>query len=303
VNQRRRAVYLMLGVVLIWGGNVSGMKAALTQLTPQAFNALRFPLGAFVLGLFLWKLDPDPLPRRHEWRELITLGILAHPVYQACFLNGLALTSASHTAILVSTSPVWVALADHFLAHERLPAVAWAGIAISLSGVVVLVAARGGHGAPSSLLGDGLVLVSAILWTAYVIRSRPLFRTRSPLWVTTWALFLGAPLIVMLGVRDVWRTDLFHLSATTWGALVFAGLFALATAYSWWAIGVKELGASRAASFSNLIPVVALLVAWLWLHESLPALSWVGAILACVGVWLTTTSRSASAPQTPELGE
>jgi len=44
-------------------------------------------------------------------------------------------------------------------------------------------------------------------------------------------------------------------------------------------------------------------VAWLWLHESLPALSWAGAILACAGVWLTTTSRSSKAPQTPELGE
>ena len=47
----------------------------------------------------------------------------------------------------------------------------------------------------------------------------------------------------------------------------------------------------------------ALVVAWLWLHESLPALSWVGAILACAGVWLTTTSRSSSTPQIPELGE
>jgi drug/metabolite transporter (DMT)-like permease len=300
---RRRSVYLMLGVVLIWGGNVSGMKAALTELSPQAFNALRFPLGAFVLGLFLWRLEPDPLPRRHEWRDLILLGVIAHPIYQACFLNGLALTSASHTAILVSTSPVWVALADHFLAHERLPRAAWLGVLISLSGVIVLVAARGGHGAPSSLLGDGLVLVSSMLWTTYVIRSRPLFRTRSPLWVTTWALFIGAPLIVLLGARDVWRTDLLAIHTTTWIAVVFAGLFALATAYSWWAIGVKELGAARAASFSNLIPVVALVVAWLWLHESLPAVSWLGAILACAGVWLTTTSRSASAPQTPELGE
>jgi drug/metabolite transporter (DMT)-like permease len=130
-----------------------------------------------------------------------------------------------------------------------------------------------------------------MLWTTYVIRSRPFFRTRSPLWVTTWALFIGAPIIVLIGLRDVWHTDLAAINGTTWGALVFAGLFALATAYSWWAVGVKELGASRAASFSNLIPVVALLVAWLWLHESLPPLSWVGAILACAGVWLTTTSR------------
>lgn len=299
----RKAILYMLGVVLIWGGNVSAMKSAVVEIPPQAFNALRFPLGASVLAFLVWRLEPKPWPERHEWRELIFLGILAHPIYQLCFLNGLAQTSASHTAILVSTSPVWVALADHFLAGQLLPRVAWAGVLISLAGVLILVTARGGHGAPASNFGDFLVLASAMLWTTYVIRSRPLLSLRSPLWVTAWALFIGAPIIVLIGIPDLMHTNLSALSASTWGAVAFAGLFALATAYCWWAIGVKELGAARASVFSNLIPVVALAVAWLWLGESLPLLSWVGAGVACFGVWLTTASRSNAAPKPPAISE
>lgn len=302
-NRRRQAILYMLGVVLIWGGNVSAMKSAVAEIAPQAFNALRFPLGASVLAFLVWSLEPKPWPERGEWRELIILGIIAHPIYQLCFLNGLAHTSASHTAILVSTSPVWVALADHFLGHERLPRWAWAGILISLSGVLILVTARGGHGAPASAFGDLLVLASAMLWTTYVIRSRPLFAHRSPLWVTAWALFIGAPIIVLLGIPGLLHADLNALSANTWGAVAFAGLFALATAYCWWAIGVKELGAARASVFSNLIPVVALAVAWLWLGESLPLLSWVGAGVACLGVWLTTAVRGSAASSVPKVGE
>ena len=302
-DPRRKAILYMLGVVLIWGGNVSAMKSAVGEIAPQAFNALRFPLGAAVLALLVWRLEPKPWPERHEWRELILLGVIAHPIYQLCFLNGLAQTSASHTAILISTSPVWVALADHFLAGQLLPRVAWAGILISLSGVLILVTARGGHGAAATPLGDVLVLISAILWTTYVIRSRPLFARRSPLWVTAWALFIGAPIIVALGVPDLMRADLRTMSPSFWGAAGFAGLFALATAYCWWAIGVKELGAARASVFSNLIPVVALAVAWLWLGESLPILSWVGAAVACAGVWITTASRGAAAPKPPAISE
>lgn len=302
-DRRRQAILYMLGVVLIWGGNVSAMKSAVGELAPQAFNALRFPLGTAALALLLWRLEPNSWPRKHEWRELILLGIIAHPIYQFCFLQGLAHTSASHTAILVSTSPVWVALADHFLAGQLLSRSAWAGILISLSGVLLLVTARGGHGAASSPLGDFLVLASSILWTTYVIRSRPLLEKRSPLWVTAWALFIGAPIIVALGIPDLLRADLRAMSPSFWGAVVFAGLFALATAYSWWAIGVKELGAARASVFSNLIPVVALAVAWLWLGESLPALSWVGAAIACSGVWITTASRRAAAPKPPAITE
>lgn len=302
-DRRRQAILYMLGVVLIWGGNVSAMKSAVGELAPQAFNALRFPLGTAALALLLWRLEPNSWPKKHEWRELVLLGIIAHPIYQFCFLQGLAKTSASHTAILVSTSPVWVALADHFLAGQLLTRSAWAGILISLSGVLLLVTARGGHGAAASPLGDFLVLASAILWTTYVIRSRPLLERRSPLWVTAWALFIGAPIIVLLGMPALLHADLRAMSPSFWGAVVFAGLFALATAYSWWAIGVKELGAARASVFSNLIPVVALAVARLWLGESLPALSWVGAAIACAGVWITTASRKAAAPKPPAITE
>ena len=287
---RRRAIYLMLGVVLIWGGNVSGMKAALTQLSPQAFNALRFPLGAFVLGLFLWKLEPDPMPRRHEWRELIVLGVIAHPIYQACFLNGLALTSASHTSVLVASTPVWVALGDRFFGHQRLSFLAWLGIVLSIAGVVILVQARG-SGGPSSPVGDFLVLFSSCLWTFYVIRSRPLLGHRSPIWVTGWALFLGAPLVVLMGVPAVLRIQWSRVTGVFWIALVFAGLFALATAYTWWAIALQRLGAARTAVFSNLIPVVALAVAWIWLGERLSVVSWMGVLVISAGVWLTTQSR------------
>lgn len=289
-----RGAYLFLtGVVLIWGINVSVMKAAVAELPPLAFNALRFPLGATLLALLVWRLEPRPWPERGEWRELFVLGLVAHPIYQVCFANGLALTAASHTAVLVSTTPVFVALADHYLGHEHLPRQAWAGILLSVAGVGLLVAARGGSGEPASLAGDGLVLLGSILWTVYVIRSRTMLRRRSPLWVTGWALFVGAPFVVLMGLPLLARTDLSRLTPTAWGGAVYAGLFALATAYSWWAVGLQRLGASRSAVFSNLIPVAALAVAWLWLGERLPALAWAGVATVLAGVWLTSASRRA----------
>lgn len=296
-DTRRGAILCMLGVVLIWGVNVSVMKSALGEIPPLGFNALRFPLGTLALGLLVWRVEPNPWPSRAEWPKVVALGLLAHPLYQLIFLNGLAWTSASHTAILVGTTPIWVALADRFLTRERLPWAAWLGIFLSLAGVVLLVVARAtsraGHGTEgSSLAGDVLVLCSSVLWTAYVISSRPLLRTRSPLWLTGWTFFAGAPVVVAMGLPTLARHDWSGATFRLWGGVVFAGLFALATAYWWWAVGVKRLGASRTAVFSNLIPVVALSVAWVWLGETLSPLAWLGAAVVLAGIWMTTSSRA-----------
>jgi drug/metabolite transporter (DMT)-like permease len=293
VKGERGAFFFLIGVVVIWGVNVSVMKAAVSELPPLAFNALRFPLGATALAILVWRLEPRPWPASGEWREMFLLGLVAHPIYQLCFANGLALTAASHTAVLVSTTPIFVALADHYLGHERLPRPAWAGILLSMAGVLLLVVSRSTAGERPSLLGDALVLTGSMLWTVYVIRSRTMLRRRSPLWVTAWALFLGAPFVVLMGLPVLARADFSRLTGAAWGGAVYAGLLALATAYSWWAIGLQRLGAARTAIFSNLIPLVALAVAWLWLGERLPALAWAGVATVLAGVWLTSVSRRA----------
>ncbi len=297
---RRRALLAMSGVVLVWGVNLSVMKLAVSEVSPLVFNALRFPLGAALLGVLLFRWEKRPWPEAKEWPGLVWLGILAHPIYQLCFLNGLALTSASHAAVIVATTPVLVALADHYVLRERLTLPAWAGIALSLLGVLVLVLARHDGEGGESLLGDGLILFSSLLWTAYTIRSRPILRRRSPIWLTAWAALVGMPVIVAMAVPDLLRLDWTTPTMATWGGAIYAGLFALAMAYLWWAIGIRALGASRAATFSNLIPVVALAVAHGWLGETLPTLAWVGAGLATAGVWLTTTSHLRSLPSGSE---
>lgn len=165
------------------------------------------------------------------------------------------------------------------------------GIFLSLAGVLVLVSARAPSTAEATGIGDALVLGSMVLWTFYVIRSRPLLRHRSGLWVTGWVLFAGAPFVVAMGIPDLARTDWSRATVRLWGGVVFAGLLALATAYWWWAAALARQGAARTAAYSNLIPVVALAVAWLALGERLSALSWAGAALACIGVGMTTVAR------------
>ena len=77
-----------------------------------------------------------------------------------------------------------------------------------------------------------------------------------------------------------------------WGAIAYSGLLALVVAYLFWYRGVRTLGPTRTATYANLQPVIALLVAWLWLAEVPTAAQLVGVVVILGGVLLTRSAKS-----------
>jgi drug/metabolite transporter (DMT)-like permease len=78
-----------------------------------------------------------------------------------------------------------------------------------------------------------------------------------------------------------------RLPLLAWGSITYSGLFALVIAYLFWYHGVRVLGPTRTAMYSNLQPVFALAVAWLVLGESITPWQIAGAISIISGLLLT----------------
>jgi drug/metabolite transporter (DMT)-like permease len=87
-------------------------------------------------------------------------------------------------------------------------------------------------------------------------------------------------------------TDWTAISAGTWAAVVYSALFALCIAYTIWYAAVREIGSARTAVYSNLVPLVAMLTAILFLGEPLHAVKVLGAAAVLVGVALTRVGRT-----------
>ena len=94
-------------LTLIWGVNFAVIKVALDTFEPLAFNALRFPIAAFVLWIGLRSQGPVPLPPREDLPRLILLGFLGNVVYQIFFIIGIDLTLAGNASLMLATVPVW----------------------------------------------------------------------------------------------------------------------------------------------------------------------------------------------------
>lgn len=285
----------LLALALIWGVNFSVMKAVLEELDPLALNALRFPLAA----LALWAVAPSGagrwLPEREDRTRILALGILGHVVYQLCFIYSLDWTLAGNASLLLSTTPVWTVLLSAGVGHERAGPRVIVGILATLVGIALVVIGRGDtvELGSETLRGDLLMILAAVLWSIYTVGGRGPIAKYGPLRTTAWTLWVGTPVVVALGVPSLRSTELSTVSMGAWLGVAYAGFLSVGLAYLLWYRGVQKLGNTRTAVYSNLVPVAALLTAWLWLGEVPTGTQLAGAAVILAGL---TASRLAQSP-------
>jgi drug/metabolite transporter (DMT)-like permease len=281
-----RAHAALLVMVVIWAVNFSVTKVALEELSPLAFNALRFPMAAALLYVVLRSQGTVPLPSRSEWPRVLALGLLGNLLYQMCFIFGLDRTSPGNASLLLASTPMITALLSAAVGHERVRRRVWLGVMATFAGILLVV--LGGRAqveaGRETLTGDLIMFGASIAWAFYTVGSQPLVDRYGALPITAWTLWIGTAGLFMAGLFDVVRTDWQAVSAMTWLAVVYAGVLSIGVAYIIWYYGVAKLGNTRTATYSNVVPVIALLTAWWWLGEVPTAAQIAGTAVILTGV-------------------
>jgi drug/metabolite transporter (DMT)-like permease len=305
---------LLLLMILIWGTNYSIAKHAFEQIDPQAFNAARMMIGSAVfVALIVWIrragarriagdgaagrsrlarifYTPAPLTRR-DWVWLALLGLVGHALYQYLFIGGLARTSVANSSLMLGATPAVIAIITAVLGQDRVGPLHWAGVALSLLGIYV-VAGPGARLASEHFTGDLMMAGAVCCWAAYTSASRHVIMRHSPVGVTGISMAIGTVPYVIAVNADVRATAWGSVSGGTWLAIVYSALFSLCVAYTIWYAAVREIGSARTAVYSNLVPLVAMGAAVLFLGEPLSATKLGGAAAVLVGVALTRAGRS-----------
>jgi drug/metabolite transporter (DMT)-like permease len=269
--------------VLIWGINFSVVKACLEYFSPWAFNSLRLLCASAVL-LFIARLHPGASVLARDRRRLVVLGVVGHTLYQLCFIHGLNETTASNSAIFLGMTPVFVAVLSRFFVAERLPRLAWTGIAFSIVGVYFVLQDSSALG--GTLAGDALVLAATVCWSLYTVLGQPIVARYGLFKTNAYSMAIGTLGFVPFGVPDLMRLGERPIPQIAWAGWAYSFLFALVVAYSFWYFGVSRIGPTQTAIYANVTPVAAIAVAWLWLGEPVGTSQLVGAGTILTGVYL-----------------
>jgi len=277
-------------MAIIWGVNFSVVKYGTTLVDPLAYNALRAILAAALLAAIV-VFGRMPFPTRRDIGALMALGVLGNGIYQFFFVVGISRTSASDAALVVAASPAFIAIISRLRGVERATTKAVAGILLSIAGIalVVLGSTRGGSAHASSLSGDVLVLCGSLCWAIYTVLLKPYTERISGMQLSAWTMIGGAIVLVLVAAPAMVHTEWSGVPALGWVAVFYSGVFSLVIAYLFWYRGVRVIGPTRTSMYSNLQPVIAVLVAWAMLGETPTVWQGIGTVSIMTGLVLTRT--------------
>ncbi|HEY4306443.1 MAG TPA: DMT family transporter [Gemmatimonadaceae bacterium] len=276
-------------MAVIWAVNFSVVKYGTSLVDPLAYNGIRVGLAATVLMVIV-ALSGTPLPPRKDLLALLGLGVLGNGFYQCLFVIGVSKTSASDAALVIAATPAFVAIVGKLRGSERTTAKRAAGIALSILGMgfVVLGATTGAEGA-ASLMGDLIMLAASLCWAFYTVLLKP-YTARIPgMQLSAITMVGGAVPLVAYCLPAMLHTDWTTYPRLGWAAVAYSGLGSLVIAYAFWYRGIRVIGPTRTAMYSNLQPVVAVLVAWQMLGEVPTLMQGLGAGSIMAGLLLSRT--------------
>lgn len=280
---------LLFLMALIWGVNFSIVKFGTEVMSPLAFTGLRVLLAAAVLLLFAI-LRKAKFPPRRDILSLVALGMLGNGIYQLLFVLGIAQTKVGNAALIVAATPAFIAIASRVGGVERVNRRVAGGIALSLFGVmlVVLGSARAATG-NATLVGALLVFGGTLCWTAFTVLLQPFARRLDPVQLSAFTMLGGTIPLVFITSRSIAETDWSKFGLPALGALFYAGVISMGLAYVFWYRGLRVLGPTRTAVYANLQPVIAIVVAWIFLSEAPTVWQGVGTGTIMTGLFLTRT--------------
>jgi drug/metabolite transporter (DMT)-like permease len=282
----------MLLVCIIWGFNFSITKSAFDQLAPLPFTAIRFIISSLLLVVVLRLVEgPAKLPPG-ALRQLIILGVVGNTCYQLAFILGLARTTATNSALILSTLPTVVAVLAGALGLERITPRMWLGIGLGTVGVVLVIATRGIGFDRDTFIGDLITVAAVLCWAGYTLGLRRVAPGVSSLRVTTITTLTGTPGLLLAGLPGVIRLDWRAVGLEAWLAVAYSSVLSLVVAYLLWNRSVKAIGGARTAVYMCITPLVAVLGAWILLGERPQPLQAVGAAFIITGVLLTRAQKT-----------
>ncbi|MBO0587391.1 DMT family transporter [Sporosarcina sp. E16_8] len=279
----KKAFLLALFTVIVWGSGFAAIRASLLGgYSPGHLVLTRFLIASSVFAIYaLWPGTTFRLPRKEDILKISVLGWIGISVYHWGVTYGEVTVSAGTAGMFIASAPVFTALIAVIFLKERLSTLGWVGMFVGIIGIFLITIGSEGT---SFTISKGVIfiLIASVATSAFFVFQKPLLRIYRPIELTAYFTWAGTlPFSIYYpGLLQSIQGATIEANFST----IYLGVFPAAIAYVAWATALSLGETGSVASMLYAEPVVAIIVALLWLQEFPSILSIIGGIVAIVSV-------------------
>jgi drug/metabolite transporter (DMT)-like permease len=283
--------FLLILANVLWACSYVAAKFALRDISVNMMNALRMMISALVLLPLLIALRKELHLTRRDLPQLALLAIVGIVIAKTLEFSGLALSTASDVALLISSESIFTAALSWLMLRERFKPLTGIALLLGLIGVYLIVERSIVPNIPPGggalrILGDLLVVLGLICESFYTVRGKALLVKHPPLLITSAAIVGSAIVWIPLAGGEILYSGWHPLSLTTWLAVGWLAIMSTIVAYLAWFKGLEEVDGSAAASTLFVQPLLGTVLAIVLLNDQLLLTTIIGGILIVTSVYL-----------------
>jgi drug/metabolite transporter (DMT)-like permease len=303
-HERRPALgyAMVLVAATLFGVNGAVSKVALSSgLSSLRLTEARCAGACVGLVLIATLRRPSSLRlRRGEWRFLLLFGVAGVAAVQLFYFLAIHRLAIGIALLIEYLGPLLVAIWARTFGHEHVRRRIWVALGLSLTGLVLIVQLWAGVTVDG--LGIAFAFICAFVFAGYLLLAEHAVAGRDSTSLLAWG-FLFATLFWTVvqpwwsfPTRTVARTVTLqgHLAAwhlPVWALVLWVVVLGAIVPFSLIVGALRHVSATRVGVAAMLEPVVATVVAWLWLQESLAPVQVAGAVVVLAGIVLAQTAR------------
>jgi drug/metabolite transporter (DMT)-like permease len=291
---------------VIWGTTYLGIRVSLESMPPALMGGLRWLIAGSLLVLYL-RLRGEALPQPSRWPAIALLGFLLLGLGNGGVVVAELWVPSGLTAVLVATSPFWMAFVEAFLRDgERLRPTTIAGLIVGFSGILLLVwpdLTLQPSGDRRLLLGILAIQIACFGWALGSSLSRRQKRDENVLGTTALQMLAGGLIMTSAGtIRGEWP-DLFFTTRSA-SALAYLSTVGAVGGFVAYTYALRHLSVSFVSLYAYINPIIAVTLGVLLLNEPFDSRMAAAAALVFAGVAIVRwRSREAAAPRDPAMVE
>jgi drug/metabolite transporter (DMT)-like permease len=278
----------MAALIFLWGVSWTVYKLALAYTPPLLFAAMRCVFGGLILTLFIWKTR-DRIQWRKNWKIYLYTGTLNIALFYGLQTVGLQLVPSGLFSVIVYFQPILVGIFAWLWLGESMTLIKGVGLILGFIGVIS-VSVEGFSG-QVSIFGVVLGLLSALSWALGTIYVKKNANQVDSLWMVALQCLIGGSLLSILGFSTEKWTSITWNSTYIFG-LAFGSILGIAVSWILYVTVVKLADASVVATFTFLVPMIAVIIGTIFLGEPFTIYLLVGIVLIVASIYLVNKKPS-----------